>query len=150
MSFWQCTWLAFRHCIASFWHCALFQLSHRASSWISDSIFGWNSDGASCLHYDNVHCAVHRHIHTMHRPYSDSAALFILTVRLVCIMTMCIEIFTKCTVLKGTQDWELFWLRFWILCYFNVRYSQIWRFCKQYFLIRPLLGEIQFFRLVWD
>ncbi len=24
---------------------------------------------------------------------------------------------------KGTQDWEFFWLRFWILCYFIVSYA---------------------------
>ena len=47
--------------------------------------------------------------------------------------------------IKGTQDWEFFWLRFWILCYFIVSYAQILRFCKK-FLIRPLLGEIQLFR----
>jgi hypothetical protein len=52
--------------------------------------------------------------------------------------------------LKGTQDWEFFWLWFWILCYFIVSYAQILRFCKKHFLIRPLLGEIQLFRAVWD
>jgi hypothetical protein len=34
------------------------------------------------------------------------------------------------------------------LCYFIVSYAQIIRFCKKHFLIRPLLGEIQLFRLV--
>ncbi len=33
--------------------------------------------------------------------------------------------------LKGTQDWEFFWLRFWILCYFIGSYAQILRFCKK-------------------
>jgi hypothetical protein len=28
--------------------------------------------------------------------------------------------------------------------------AQILRFCKKYFLIRPLLGEIRLFRLVWS
>ncbi len=51
---------------------------------------------------------------------------------------------------KGTQGWEFFWLQFWILCHFIVSYAQILRFCKKHFLIRPLLGEIQLFRLVWD
>ncbi len=32
---------------------------------------------------------------------------------------------------KGTQDWEFFWLRFWILCYFIVSYAQILRYCKK-------------------
>jgi hypothetical protein len=35
--------------------------------------------------------------------------------------------------LKGTQEWELFWLRFWILYYFIVSYAQILRFCKKIF-----------------
>ncbi len=52
--------------------------------------------------------------------------------------------------LKGTQAGEFFWLRFWILYYFIVSYVQILRFCKKNFLIGPLLGEIQLFRLVWD
>jgi hypothetical protein len=54
------------------------------------------------------------------------------------------------SVPKGTQDWEFFWLRFWILCYFIVSYDQILRFCKKQFLIRALLGEIQLFRVVWN
>ncbi len=51
---------------------------------------------------------------------------------------------------EGTQDWEFFWLRFWILCCFIVSYAQMLRFCKKHFLIKPLLGEIQLFRVVWD
>jgi hypothetical protein len=51
---------------------------------------------------------------------------------------------------KGTQDWEFFWLRFWILYYFIVSYDQILRFWKKKFLIGPLLEEIRLFRLVWD
>jgi hypothetical protein len=52
--------------------------------------------------------------------------------------------------LKGTQDWDFFWLRFWNLYYFFIIYVKILRFYKQIFLIRPLLGEMRFFRLVWD
>jgi hypothetical protein len=26
-------------------------------------------------------------------------------------------------LIKGTQEWEFFWLRFWILYYFNVSYA---------------------------
>ncbi len=51
---------------------------------------------------------------------------------------------------KGTQDWDFFWLRFWNLYYFFISYVKILRFHKKKFLIRPLLGEIRFFRLVWD
>ncbi len=49
---------------------------------------------------------------------------------------------------KGTQDWEFFWLRFWNLRYFFVRYVKILRFYKKKFLIAPLLGEVRFFRVV--
>ncbi len=35
--------------------------------------------------------------------------------------------------LKGTQEWEFFWLRFWILYYFIVSYVKILRFCKKTF-----------------
>jgi hypothetical protein len=52
--------------------------------------------------------------------------------------------------LQGTQDWEFFWLRFWILCYFIVSYAQILRFCKKTFFGQATIGEIQLFRLVWD
>ncbi len=48
--------------------------------------------------------------------------------------------------LKGTQDWEFFWLRFWNLRYFFVSYVKILRFKKKFFLIGPLLGEVGFFR----
>ncbi len=51
---------------------------------------------------------------------------------------------------KGTQDWDFFWLRFWNLYYFFISYVKILRFYKKKFLIRPLLGQIRFFRLVWD
>ncbi len=37
---------------------------------------------------------------------------------------------------------------FYYIFYFIVSYAQILRFCKQHFLIRPLLGEIQLFRVV--
>ncbi len=53
-------------------------------------------------------------------------------------------------LLKGTQDWEFFGLRIWILYYFIVSYAQILRFCKTFFLIGPWMGEIRLFRLVWD
>ncbi len=55
-----------------------------------------------------------------------------------------------CCHLKGTQDWDFFWLRLWNLYYFFISYVKILRFYKKIFLIRPLLGEIRFFRLVWD
>ena len=50
--------------------------------------------------------------------------------------------------IKGTQDWEFFWLRFWNLRYFFVSYVKILRFYKKIFLIGPLLGEVRFFRVV--
>ncbi len=52
------------------------------------------------------------------------------------------------TVFKGTQEWEFFWLRFWILYYFIVSYVKILRFCKKNFLIGPVLEEVRFFRVV--
>ncbi len=52
--------------------------------------------------------------------------------------------------LKGTQDWEFFWLRFWNLYHFFISYVKILRFYKKNFLIRPFLGEIRFFRVVRD
>ena len=45
---------------------------------------------------------------------------------------------------KSTQEWEFFWLRFWILYYFIVSYVKILRFCK----ILPVLEEVRFFRVV--
>ncbi len=50
--------------------------------------------------------------------------------------------------LKGTQEWEFFWLRFWILYYFIVSYVKILRFCIKNFLIGPVLEEVRFFRVV--
>ncbi len=50
--------------------------------------------------------------------------------------------------LKGTQDWEFFWLRFWNLHYFFVSYVKILRFYQKIFLMGPLLGEVRFFRVV--
>ncbi len=35
--------------------------------------------------------------------------------------------------LKGTQEWEFFWLRFWILYYFIVSYVKILDFAKKTF-----------------
>ena len=49
---------------------------------------------------------------------------------------------------KGTQDWEFFWLRFWNLHYFLVSYVKILKFYKKNFLIGPLLGEVRVFREV--
>ena len=49
---------------------------------------------------------------------------------------------------KGTQDWEFFWLRFWNLPYFFDSYVKILGFYKKNFLIGPLLGEVRFFRVV--
>ncbi len=51
-------------------------------------------------------------------------------------------------IFKGTQDWEFFWLRFWNLRYFFVSYVKTLRFYQKIFLIRPLLGEVRFFRVV--
>ncbi len=51
-------------------------------------------------------------------------------------------------LLKCTQEWEFFWLRFWILYYFIVSYVKILRFCKKNFLIGPVLEEVRFFRVV--
>ncbi len=52
--------------------------------------------------------------------------------------------------LKGTQDWDFFWLRFWNLYYFFISYVKILRFYKKIFFHQAILGEIRFFRLVWD
>ena len=52
------------------------------------------------------------------------------------------------TLLKGTQDWEFFWLRFWNLRYFFDSYVKILKFYNKFFLIVPLLGEVWFFRVV--
>jgi hypothetical protein len=57
--------------------------------------------------------------------------------------------------LKGTQDWDFFWLRFWNLYYFFISYVKILRFCKIFIggdTIFPLslrLSGIKF-SLVWD
>ncbi len=51
-------------------------------------------------------------------------------------------------MVKGTQDWEFFWLRFWNLRYFFVSYVKIFIFYKKIFLIGPLLGEVRFFCVV--
>ncbi len=50
--------------------------------------------------------------------------------------------------LKGTQDWEFFWLRFWNLRYFFVSYVKILRLYKKKNFIGPLMGEVRFFRVV--
>ena len=50
--------------------------------------------------------------------------------------------------LKGTQDWEFFWLRFWNLRYFFVSHVKILRFYQKIFWIGPFLGEVRFFRVV--
>ena len=55
---------------------------------------------------------------------------------------------TNLIAFKGTQEWEFFWLQFWILYYFIVSYVKILRFCKINFLIWPVLEEVQFFRVV--
>ncbi len=41
-------------------------------------------------------------------------------------------------LLKGTQDWEFFWLRFWNLRYFFVSHIKTLRFYNKIFLIGPL------------
>ena len=68
----------------------------------------------------------------------------------VCIYIKMYKQHVQTAPLKGTQDWDFFWLRFWNLYYFFISYVKILRFYKKHFLIRPLLGEIRFFRLVWD
>ncbi len=50
--------------------------------------------------------------------------------------------------IKGTQEWEFCWLRFWILYYFMVSYAEIIRFWGKKFLIGPLGGELRLFRVV--
>ena len=52
-----------------------------------------------------------------------------------------------CRYLKGTQAWDILWLRFRILHYFLVTYAYMVRFCKKNFLVGPLLGEIGLFRV---
>ncbi len=51
-------------------------------------------------------------------------------------------------ILKGTQDWKFFWLRFWNLYYFFVSYVKILRFYRKMFLFVPLWEELRFFRVV--
>ncbi len=50
--------------------------------------------------------------------------------------------------LKGTLEWEFFWLRFWILSYFIVTYAKMIRFWGKNFLIGPLWRELRLFRVV--
>ncbi len=50
--------------------------------------------------------------------------------------------------LKGTQDWDFFWLWFWNLDYFFVSHVKILRFYKKNFRIGPFWGEVRFFRVV--
>ncbi len=50
--------------------------------------------------------------------------------------------------LKGTQEWEFLWLRFWILYCFIASYAEKWRLCKKKFLIGPLWGEVGLFSVV--
>ncbi len=42
--------------------------------------------------------------------------------------------------LKGTQDWEFFWLRFWNLHYFFVSYVKILRFYKKKNFVWAIIG----------
>jgi hypothetical protein len=64
------------------------------------------------------------------------------------LMFWLIEVIITFLRLKGTQDWEFFWLRFWNLRYFFVSYVKILKFYKKNFWIGPLLGEVRFFRVV--
>ncbi len=48
---------------------------------------------------------------------------------------------SMCYFLKGTQEWEFFWLRFWILYFFIVSYAQILRFCKKFFELGHYWGD---------
>jgi hypothetical protein len=54
---------------------------------------------------------------------------------------------TQSRKLKGTQDWEFFWLRFWNLRYFFVSYVKILRFYKKIFWLGHY-WEVRFFRVV--
>ncbi len=56
---------------------------------------------------------------------------------------------TNTIMFKGTQDWDFFGFdfKFVLFLYRCCQYIKIW---QKKFLIRPLLGEIRFFRLVWD
>jgi hypothetical protein len=54
----------------------------------------------------------------------------------------------KRIMVKGTQDWDISWLRFWNLYYFFVSYVKILRFYKKKFLIGPFWREVRFFRVV--
>jgi hypothetical protein len=48
------------------------------------------------------------------------------------------------TPFKGTQDWEFFWFRIWILYYFIVSYAQILRFCKKLFWLGHEWGRYDY------
>ncbi len=62
--------------------------------------------------------------------------------------------------LFGTQEWEFFWLWFWILYYFLVSSAEILRFCKKNFDRATIWGDTTIplslklsrteFNLVWD
>ncbi len=50
--------------------------------------------------------------------------------------------------IKGTQNWDFFWLRFWNLYYFFVSYVKISRFNQKNFFIGQFWGEVRFFHVV--
>ncbi len=49
------------------------------------------------------------------------------------------------TLIKGTQDWEFFWLRFWNLYYFFVSYVKILRFYRKFFFVCDIIGGVTIF-----
>ncbi len=63
--------------------------------------------------------------------------------------------------LKGTQDWDFFWLRFWNLYYYFISYVKILRFYNKNFFDQAIIGGDTIFplslrlsgiefSLVWD
>ncbi len=53
-------------------------------------------------------------------------------------------------LLKGTQAWEFFGLRYWNLYFFVVSYAEMLRFRLKKNFVGPLLGEIELFCVYWD
>jgi hypothetical protein len=52
--------------------------------------------------------------------------------------------------IKGTQAWEFFGLRYWILYFFVDSYAEMLRFRLKKNFSGPLLGEIGLFCVYWD
>jgi hypothetical protein len=63
------------------------------------------------------------------------------------VLKICIwgKSFNLCSIsIKGTQDWEFFWLRFWNLLYFFVSYVKILRFYKKNIWLGHYWGRYDF------